>query len=1022
MKTVQNMEAHDSSPVLTVPNDSYMLFRVSDPKRIPICVDMLIEGYEVQMEVDTGAAVSVISEATLKSLPKEIDVHPSQVNLKSYTGEPIPTVGQVLVRVQYKNQSQDNLCLIVTKGDGPNLLGRNWLQHFKLDWPNLCQVACTPQADPIQKYAELFKDELGCLRSQEADIVIPTNTTPIFCRPRPVPHALRDKIERELECLQEADVIEPVDHADWATPIVPVLKPDGSVRICGDYRLTVNKVAKLSTYPLPRIEDLFATLSGGKSFTKLDVAHAYLQIPLSEASRAYTTINTHKGLFRYKRLPFGISSAPSIFQKIMESILQGVPHVSVYIDDILLTGTTREEHLLTLETVLSRLQQAGLKLKRSKCSFFASSIEYLGHIISADGLHPTDEKVRAVRKAPTPTNVSQLKSFLGMITYYSKFLPNLASRVAPLYKLLEKNVQWKWTSLQNKAFTEAKESLTSASVLAHYNPQKELVLECDASPLGLGAVLSHPEETGLRPIAYASRTLSSAERNYSQLEREGLAIVWAVKKFHQFLYGRSFVIYSDHKPLESILNPRKHLSTTASARTQRWVLTLSAYDFKIKYKPGSHLKNADSLSRLPLPDVPSEVPRAGDILLLMQTLDNSLITSSTIRKWTAVDPVLSRVLDYVLYGWPSSVGEEFQPFLKKKLELSVEDKCLLWGNRVVVPPVGREKVLQLLHDGHPGITRMKALARSVVWWPGIDQQIENKVHSCSSCQEVAHLPAPVQIHPWEWPSSPWTRLHIDFAGPFLGRMFLIVVDAYSKWLEVVPVQAANTTNTIAALRTMFATHGLPSIIVSDNGTQFTSQQFADFLQRNGIQHQFIAPYHPSSYGLAERAVQTFKQGMKKFPGNSDIDACVARFLFHYRSTPHSTIGLSPAELLLKRKLKTHLDLLKPHVQDRIKRSQDAMAGRGSQKIVTFQSSENVYIRNWLPGPRWLSGKIASQNGATVEVILDDGRLIRRHVDHVRKRFSSQEKDDCLPQPQESVTLRRSTRNRHQPDRFQVSWN
>ena len=167
------------------------------------------------------------------------------------------------------------------------------------------------------------------------------------------------------------------------------------------------------------------------------------------------------------------------------------------------------------------------------------------------------------------------------------------------------------------------------------------------------------------------------------------------------------MIYSDHKPLESNLNPQKHLSTTASDWTQRWVLTLSAYDFKIKYKLGSQLK------------------------------------------WTAVDPVLSRVLDYVLYGWPSSVGEEFQPYFKKKLELSVEDKCLLWGNRIVVPPAGREEVLQLLHDGHPGITKMKALARSVVWWPGIDQQIENKVHSCSSCQEVAHFPAPVQIYPWE---------------------------------------------------------------------------------------------------------------------------------------------------------------------------------------------------------------------------------------------------------------------------------
>ena len=260
---------------------------------------------------------------------------------------------------------------------------------------------------------------------------------------------------------------------------------------------------------LPRIDDIFTSLAGGKQFSKLDVAHAYLQLPLKETSKTYTTISTHKGLFRYNRLPFGISSAPSIFQKTMENLLRGIPHVSVYIDDILLTGHSEEEHLQTLEAVLTRLEKAGMKLKKNKCSFFASSVEYLGHLISAEGLTPTEEKVKAVKDAPAPQNVSQLRSFLGMISYYSKFLPNLATQLAPLYHLLEKNAKWKWSKHQEEAFQAAKSSLTSGSLLVQYDPEKSLILECDASPYGVGAVLSHPESSGnLRPIAYASPSLA----------------------------------------------------------------------------------------------------------------------------------------------------------------------------------------------------------------------------------------------------------------------------------------------------------------------------------------------------------------------------------------------------------------------------------------------------------------------------------------------------------------------------------
>ena len=598
------------------------------------------------------------------------------------------------------------------------------------------------------------------MRGMTAKIHVDAQARPSFYRPRSVPYAMRGKVEKELEHLEQQGIIEPVQFSDWAAPIVPVLKKDGSVRICGDYKLTVNRAAKLDTYPLPRIDDLFASLSGGKRFTKLDLAHAYQQVPLDDESKELVTINTQKGLFRYNRLPFGVASAPSIFQRTMENLLHGIPHVSVYIDDILITGESDTEHLNNLAEVLKRLEAAGMRLKRNKCSFLLPQVEYLGHQISEKGLQPTKEKVRAIVDAPAPRNVSQLKSFLGMLNYYSKFLPNLSTRLAPLYRLLQKQMKWSWGSEQKQSFQDAKVLLTSSCVLAHFDPQKELTLSCDASPYGVGAVLSHKLEDGSEhPVAFASRTLTPAERKYAQLDKEGLAIIFGVKRFHPYLLGRRFKIYSDHKPLQHLFSESRAIPPMASARIQRWALTLSAYDYSIAYKPGKEHANADLLSRLPLPESPGETPLPEETILLMESLSMSPVSARQIKSWTDRDPVLSRVRRFVLQGWRSTNDPVLRPYQRRKNELSVQDGCVLWGNRVVVPPPGRVKVMEELHEGHPGASRMKSLARGYVWLPNMDAELEGKVKDCILCQTNQKSPPPAPLHPWEWPERPWSRLH-----------------------------------------------------------------------------------------------------------------------------------------------------------------------------------------------------------------------------------------------------------------------
>ena len=303
----------------------------------------------------------------------------------------------------------------------------------------------------------------------------------------------------------------------------------------------------------------------------------------------------------------------------------------------------------------------------------------------------------------------------------------------------------------------------------------------------------------------------------------------------------------------------------AASRIQRWALTLSVYEYTIAYRPGKDQGHADTLSRLPLPQTPTTVPVPGNLLLLLEHLDTiSPLTAKQIQSWTDKGPVLAHVRRFVLHGWPShEPREELQQYWRRREELSVMDGCILWGARVIVPKPGREQVLQELHETHPGIAKMKSLARSYVWWPNIGADLEAKVRTCGDCQQSQPQPALAPLHPWEWPQRQWCRLHLDYAGPFLGRIFIVLVDAHSKWLDVVPVSAATSTITIEKLRVIFATHGLPQRIVTDNGTVFTSEEFESFLCANGIAHTRTAPYHPASNGLAERAVQNFKQDIKR---------------------------------------------------------------------------------------------------------------------------------------------------------------
>ena len=957
----------------------------------PIKVQIKLDECCVPMEVDTGASVSLMSEALYRKLWPGRSLSASLIKLQTYSKDPIAVLGTTEVQVSYQDQTAT--LLLVVKGEGPTLLGRNWLEKIKLNWSQIHYTFQPGLHELLGRYPEIFQEGLGTFKNYEAKIEVDPEATPRFCKARTIPYAMREGVEKEIDKLVAEGVLEAVDHSDWAAPVVAVLKSDRkSVRLCGDFRLTVNPIAKLNRYPIPRVEDLFSKLEGGKTFTKLDLSQAYQQLQLDADSRKYVVINTHKGLFRFTRLPYGVSSAPGIFQKAMESLLQGIPRVTVYIDDILITGESEAEHLQSLEEVLRRLQTAGLRVKKHKCQFMMPSVTYLGHVIDAQGLRPLPEKIQAIQQAPTPRNINELKSYLGLLTYYGKFLPNLATLLAPLYQLLGKDVEWVWSSAQEKAFGESKKLLTSSPLLVHFNPQLPLLLACDASAYGIGAVLAHRLPDGSeKPIGYASRTLNSAERNYSQLEKEGLSCVFGIKRFYAYLFGHPFTLITDHKPLLGLLGEHKPTSPHASARVRRWSLYLSMFEYTLTFRNTTAHANADALSRLPLPVEPANSKQPPELVLLSDHLSNSPVTADQIRSASHKDPQLSLIIQFVHQGWPNSCAgqDQLAPFFNKQQELSLYEGCLLWGTRVIVPSVCRDAVLTELHEGHPGASRMKGLARMYVWWPGITKDIENTVRHCPECQQHQSTPAVAPLQPWSWPTRPWARLHLDYAGPFQGRMILVLIDAHSKWIEAISTPQATSEAVMEELRSLFAQFGIPETIVTDNGTCFVSTEFEAFLQRNGIKHLTSAPYHPSSNGLAERSVQIVKKGLKKITRGS-FRARLAQVLFSYRLTPQTTTGTSPAELLLGRRPRSRLDLLKPHTAERVEERQLKQKEQhdGKAKEKKLQVGEKVFVRNYRHGgEKWLPGVVQKKTGPVSFLVkLSDGRFRRCHQDQVRKRY------------------------------------
>lgn len=967
--------------------DMMGVYACSDSYRPPIKANLVIDGVSVTMEVDSGASRSIISEKTFNKLwSTPPPLQSTTVRLITWTRDSLKVMGVANVRVVL-GEKEAQCELVVVAGDGPSLLGRNWFELLDLQVTGLYWTK-EDLVPFMNEFPDLFKEELGAYNGPEVKLHLRSDARPRFLKARPVPFPMKQQVEEELNRLVATGILTPLRHSEWATPLRIVKKDDGSLRICGDYRSTVNAAIQVDRYPLPTSVEAFVKLSGGQVFSKLDLKQAYTQLRVDEETAKLLTLNTPIGLMKMNRLAFGVNAAPCIFQRVMSSALAGMEGVACLLDDVAITGVTLEQHNRRLRRVMEKLNEMGFRLNSKKCIFATNSITFLGHMIDGEGLHPAPAKVKEIQEKPAPTNKETLRAFLGLYNFYEKFLPDRATMLEPLYRLLDSKTRWKWTEREQTVFEKAKLLLSSDLTLVGYDVNRELLLICDSSEYGVGAIIAHVMDDGSeRPIMMASRTLQTHERRYGQIDKEALAIMFGLLKFHEFLLGRRFCIITDHKPLVGLFNPAKLIPDQISPRMLRWSLKLACYEYTIKHRPGKSIGNADALSRWTAPST-GTVAEEGvkEVLLLEEQPGGWNLSAEKIAVETKKDPVLQKVSFHVLHGWPNkNTDPALQPFWTRREALSHTKDCLLWSNRVIVPAKLQEQVLKILHAPHAGIVQTKAYARGYVWWVQMDNQIEQMVASCEQCQLVRNNP-PRDPQTWVMSEKPWHRVHIDFAGPFHGKTFFVLIDSHSKWMEAEIVNTMSSGAVITVMRRIFASQGLPEVVVSDNGRAFSSEEFNSFLKKNGVKHIFSPPYHPATNGQIERAIQTFKNKIKKMENqNLPWSEMMSKVLYHMRTVPNSSTNKTPAEMLNGRKYRTALSSIHPEsTPSRGDLQLEAAAQRAPAR--TFTVDQPVLIHMYGPGEKWRKATVEMVEGpSSYRVRTEDGELHRRHADQILAR-------------------------------------
>lgn len=976
-KNVNVVDHEDDEDCHSTDDENYFLCAVTreSDRKDEAHTTIAFNKVKVKFKIDTGSQVKIIPRSILSQLPVKTNVTRTSARITSYTGDKIPILGKCHLR-----HGNHVLEFYVTETDSVPILGLRSCRDLglvKLTFATQKQSKDYSKEDIFSKFTSVFRG-LGCLQ-EPYHIQIDSTVEPVVHPPRTFPAALRDELKASLEGMELKGVIKKVDEpTEWVNSIVCAEKSNGKLRICLDPR-DLNKAIKREYYQLPTIEEITTRLAGAKIFSKLDANSGYWQIPLDPASQKLTTFNTPFGRYCFCRMPFGIKSAQELFQKRISQHFRHIPGVEVDIDDILVWGENREQHDQRLRQVLERCKEINLTLNKEKCMFRSPEVSYIGHIISSEGVRPDPKKIEAITKMPPPEDKKGVERLLGTINYLAKFIPNMSKVTQPIRTLLRKDITFHWERPQEDAFKDIKKILSEAPILTFFDVKKPVVVSVDASKFGLGAVILQEN----KPIAYASRALTDAETRYAQIEKELLAVTFGLERFNQYTYGVDIVVENDHKPLESIL--KKPLSQ-APPRLQRLLLRLQKYTFNFKYRPGKELVIADTLSRACLP-VGKEETQSQELetfvhSVFLRSIPMSHDILNDIYRETERDNELSLVRDCIQNDWPLSRKRSTHKYWKIKDQLTVVDDLVFKGNRIVVPTVLQPEILKRLHTGHMGMEKTKRRARNIIYWPNMNRDIDEIISQCNTCMDFRNQNPKEPLVSTPVPDGPWQTVGTDLFT-LHGSDYLVVTDYYSRFFEVVKLPNTQSRTVTERLKSMFARYGIPFEVISDNGTQYTSQEFREFAQNWNFQHTTSSPYHQQANGLAERTVQTAKRLLEKAKTDGK-DPYLG--LLEYRNTPTDT-G-SPAQLLMSRELRSILPITKKQLRPKtINRTETYKERARSQYRQQYYYNRTTKSQKEIPHGHkvrfklkkdWKPANVIAQDNRSYQLITPDGAMYRRN--------------------------------------------
>jgi len=964
---------------------------------------------KLKCQLDTGATCNVLSYRDLSIIKQDGNPHMdgSKTKLKLFDGSLMKSLGEVKLQVIHGGKTHV-LKFQVVSGTNKPLLSAETCQKLELLKLGsqaevlVLDVKQTPLTvqSILKDYEDVFK---GLGHIGISSFVVDPAAVPVQHTSRRIPIALKKEVKAKLADLERKGIImKETAPTEWISNMVVVAKP-GKIRICLDPQ-ELNKVIQRPKYQMPTLEELLPKLSKAKIFSTLDAKDGFYQISLDEASSKLTTFWTPFGRYRYLRMPFGVSLAPEEFERNLQEKLSDLEGVEVIRDDIIVMGfgETQEQavrnHDENLVKLLERARKVNLRLNSRKMELKKSEVKFMGHIISKDGLKPDPDKVRAVEEMPQPTCKQEVLSLLGFVNYLSKFLPRLAEVAQPLRDLTTKNAKFTWAKQHNTAFQEVKKIVVNHPVLKYYDCNAEVTLQCDASEKGLGAALLQNGQ----PVAFASKTLTPTERRYAQIEKECLAIVFACQRFSQYLSRREKItVESDHKPLQSIF---KKSVLAAPCRLQRMLLRLQRFNLDVKYKPGSQMYIADHLSRAYLASQGEEDKEFQVFALEVETLNplDALTVSSErlaqLQKATEQDAELQSLKTTVLVGWPEQKNEVPIPvreYWNYREEISLHNGILFKGQRIIIPKAIRPEIISRSHTSHLGIESCLRKARDSVFWPRMSSDIKEAISQCSVCAEFQPRNTKEPMQTSKVPDRPWSRVAVDLFT-LQSKEYVVLVDYYSDFIEVQEINDTTSPTIIQFLKEQFSRHGIPDVLVSDNGPQLTSHEFRRFAEEWEFKHVTSSPHHHMSNGKAEAAVKVTKNLFKKALRDGR-DPWLA--LLEYRNTPVETIGSSPAQRLMSRRTKTLMPtasaLLRPQVVEGVEnkielKRQKAKSyfDRTAHPLPPLEVGQDVRVAPLQKGKSWQTGTLVEQLSDRSYVVKTGGETVRRNRHFLKPKEKS----------------------------------